>query len=177
MYVTLSCMLCSVCFNCHMSAVTYASGLWLILVHAVQMPYQVNGMEQPAAAIAAAAAAGGPGAGLGGDLLGAAAAVTTATNPLAAFFADPSGLLVLDVGGKTFRTTLNTLLAVNGSLFEQVAQGQAPQGGMQRLPSGEVFIDRSGEHFSYILEYLRACASNDITFPLPNDARWAWQSS
>jgi hypothetical protein len=42
---------------------------------------------------------------------------------------------------------------------------------MQRLPIGDVFIDRSGEHFSYILEYLRACACNDITFPMPNDAR------
>lgn len=53
----------------------------------------------------------------------------------------------------------------------QVCYNQVPPGMMQRLPSGDVFIDRSGEHFSYVLEYLRACACNDITFPMPNDAR------
>lgn len=123
-------------------------------------------MEQPAAAggVPAAAAAA---AGLDPSLLAAAAA---AANPLAAFIANPGALLVLDVGGKTFRTTLNTLLAVQGSLFWQVLQGQAP-GVMQRLPTGELFIDRSGEHFHYILEYLRAFANSDIIFPLPNDAK------
>lgn len=146
----------------------------------LQLPFQATHLDPAAiaagaaAAAAAAAAAGGGGAAGDAALDGtslAAAAAAAAANPLAPFLTNPSGLLVLDVGGRTFRTSLNTLLAVQGSLFWQVVQGQGPQGVLQRLPTGEVFIDRSGEHFSYILEYLRACANNDIIFPLPNDAK------
>lgn len=142
-------------------------------VSLMQFPFQPNGLEQPAAAGAAAGSGGGAAAGgLDTSLLGAAAvAAATGGNPLSPFLANPGGLLVLDVGGKIFRTTLSTLLAVQGSLFWQVCYNQTPPGVIQRLPMGEVFIDRSGEHFSYILEYLRACACNDITFPLPNEAR------
>jgi hypothetical protein len=104
-----------------------------------------------------------------GTYLDAAAAASA--NPLAPFLANPSGLLVLNVGGTVYRTTLNTLLAVQNSLFWQVTYSQAPATLMQRLPNGEVFIDRNGEPFHYVLEYLRACASGDVTFPLPNDAR------
>jgi hypothetical protein len=150
---------------------------------AMQLPFHMNGLEhQPPAAPGMAAAADGAGGaaaaaaaaaarGLDTSLLGAAAAAAAAGTPLSPFLSNPGGLLVLDVGGKVFRTTLSTLLAVQGSLFWQVCYGQTPPGVIQRLPNGEVFIDRSGEQFSYVLEYLRACACNDITFPLPNDAR------
>jgi hypothetical protein len=143
----------------------------------VQLPY-LSGFNQPAAAgpgsAAAADLAGGGAGGLDGTYLDAAAAAVGAGasgNPLAPFLANPSGLLVLNVGGTVYRTTLNTLLSVQNSLFWQVTYSQAPASLMQRLPSGEVFIDRNGEPFRYILEYLRACASGDVTFPLPNDAR------
>jgi cytidylate kinase len=55
---------------------------------------------------------------MNGTMLGGAAG--SGSNPLSSFLANPSGLLVLDVGGKIFRTSLNTLLAVQGSLFWQV---------------------------------------------------------
>lgn len=84
---------------------------------------------------------------------------------------DSTAPFILDVGGTRFRTTLNTLIAAQGSVFWQLVQGQGPTGLIQRLPSGELFIDRSGEVFGYVLEYLRACANSEATFPLPNDAR------
>lgn len=80
--------------------------------------------------------------------------------------------LQVDVGGRSFRTTMATLLSVQGSLFWQLVQGASPQG-MQRLPSGELFIDRSGDVFSYVLEYLRACAHNEPSIDLPTDGRCA----
>lgn len=100
----------------------------------MQYPFTLlNGLEQPLAATSAAAAGGGgsggpdgaaSGAGaLDSSLLGAAAGAAGAEgNPLSPFLAAPGGLLVLDVGGKVFRTTLNTLLAVRGSLFWQVCE-------------------------------------------------------
>jgi hypothetical protein len=78
--------------------------------------------------------------------------------------------LQVDVGGKSFRTTMATLLSVQGSLFWQLVQGANPPG-MQRLPSGELFIDRSSEVFGFVLEYLRACAHHEPSIDLPSDGR------
>jgi hypothetical protein len=63
-----------------------------------------------------------------------------------------------------------TLLSVQGSLFWQLVQGANPPG-MQRLPSGELFIDRSSDVFGFVLEYLRACAHNEPSIDLPSDGR------
>jgi hypothetical protein len=78
--------------------------------------------------------------------------------------------LQVDVGGKCFRTTMATLLSVHGSLFWQLVQGANPPG-MQRLPSGELFIDRSSDVFGFVLEYLRACAHSEPSIDLPSDGR------
>jgi hypothetical protein len=111
-----------------------ASAVATAAAAAVQYPFSLlNGLEQPLAATSAAAAGGGGSGGpvgatagqlgLNSSLLGAAAGSAGGVaedNPLSPFLAAPGGLLVLDVGGKVFRTTLNTLLAVRGSLFWQV---------------------------------------------------------
>jgi hypothetical protein len=78
--------------------------------------------------------------------------------------------LQVDVGGRSFRTTMATLLSVQGSVFWQLVQGANPPG-MQRLPSGELFIDRGSDVFGFVLEYLRACAHNEPSIDLPTDGR------
>jgi hypothetical protein len=42
---------------------------------------------------------------------------------------------------------------------------------LPRTPAGDFFIDRNGAMFAYVLEYLRACANSELTFPLPDNAR------
>lgn len=85
--------------------------------------------------------------------------------------ASASAPISLDVGGHKFRTTLQTLLAVPGSLLWKLLHGHGPPGVMQRLPSGELFIDRNGAVFHYVLEYLRACANQEGQFEMPTDAK------
>ena len=80
-------------------------------------------------------------------------------------------VIFLDVGGVRHKTTLNTLLAVQGSFFWNMFNGSDHASMPQRLPSGEWFIDRNGEVFTYVLEYLRSCANGEPTFPLPNEAK------
>jgi hypothetical protein len=82
-----------------------------------------------------------------------------------------SNVIFLDVGSVKYKTTLNTLLAVQGSFFWNMLNGSDHGNTPQRLPSGEWFIDRNGDVFKYVLEYLRSCASAEPTFPLPNEAK------
>jgi hypothetical protein len=162
---------------------------------------QPTAQQAHAAAVAAAAAARGGGAGqalraqlahtaagaavVGGGGGGANAAAAAAAGsadtaladpraPINILINDPKGPITLNVGGRRFTTTINTLLVVPGCLFVQLFAGAGPPGVAQRLPeSGELFIDRCGEQFHYVLEFLRACANNDPTCPLPEDARCA----
>ena len=60
----------------------------------------------------------------------------------------------LNVGGCLYTTLLSTLTSVDGSKLARWFNDSAPN----RLPldkSGRVFIDRNGEIFEYILDYLR----------------------
>jgi hypothetical protein len=124
--------------------------------------------------------AGGGAGGINAVAAAAVAALAAGARPapqyapreVASLLTEPHAAITLDVGGRRFRTTLNTLLAVQDTLFVALLTGQAAQAGIAlRLPSGELFIDRCGEQFGYILEYMRACAANDLTFPLPDNAR------
>eukprot|EP00879_Flechtneria_rotunda_P024670 GHRR01026171.1.p1 GENE.GHRR01026171.1~~GHRR01026171.1.p1 ORF type:complete len:286 (+),score=97.61 GHRR01026171.1:406-1263(+) len=92
-------------------------------------------------------------------------------NPLSVLLNAPSAPIMLDVGGRKFRTSVCTLTAVEGSLLWQAFHGIGQPQVVQRLPAGELFIDRDGAAFAYILEYLRACVSGELAFPLPNDSR------
>ncbi len=71
-----------------------------------------------------------------------------------------------------FRSTLATLLAVQGSFFWNIINsGGDPDAVLPRTPNGDFFIDRNGAVFSYVLEYLRACVNGEMTFPLPDNIR------
>lgn len=99
-----------------------------------------------------------------------------ASNPLAALLSNGnfSVPVMLDVGGYKHRTTLQTLLAAQGSLFWQLVQGSGPEGLLHQLPNGDIFIDRNGSVFGHILEYLRACVNGEVACnPLPHNARSA----
>lgn len=69
------------------------------------------------------------------------------------FFGSP--VLTINVGGKVFRTTASTLRKAPffDSMLRLAEDGQL---GMTVDDAGRFFVDRSGELFSYILEYLRS---------------------
>jgi len=58
----------------------------------------------------------------------------------------------LDIGGKCFTTTLNTLTIVGGSFFSGMFSGKFP---VQVDSNGSYFVDRDPELFPYILNFLR----------------------
>jgi len=60
--------------------------------------------------------------------------------------------VILDVGGQLFSTTIETLTNVPNSLLGRMFSGRVPI-----LPNeeGYFFIDRDGEHFRHILNFLR----------------------
>jgi len=60
--------------------------------------------------------------------------------------------ILLDVGGQFFSTTLVTLTTVPGSLLGGMFSGRFP---IQFSKDGRVFIDRDGQHFRHILNFLR----------------------
>jgi len=62
--------------------------------------------------------------------------------------------VLLDVGGRHFSTTLETLMSVPGSYFHQLFSAKIPEDMMTF--DGRVFIDRSGVHFRHVLNFLRA---------------------
>eukprot|EP01103_Thecamoeba_quadrilineata_P007484 TRINITY_DN17358_c0_g1_i1.p1 TRINITY_DN17358_c0_g1~~TRINITY_DN17358_c0_g1_i1.p1 ORF type:complete len:787 (+),score=202.29 TRINITY_DN17358_c0_g1_i1:206-2566(+) len=68
----------------------------------------------------------------------------------------------LNVGGKIYSTTIETLTKVPNTFFSIMFSGK-----YETKPSAEdnsYWIDRDGERFGYILNYLR-----DYDLPLPND--------
>ena len=69
----------------------------------------------------------------------------------------------MNVGGWKFTTSLNTLRSEQGSVLEKMFSGKF---NLKMERDGSVFIDRSGEHFNYILNFLRGniCGIGDISF-------------
>ena len=58
----------------------------------------------------------------------------------------------MNVGGRKFTTSLITLRSEQGSVLEKMFSGEFD---LKREKDGSIFIDRSGEHFNFILDYLR----------------------
>eukprot|EP00741_Cyanophora_paradoxa_P006814 tig00001042_g6590.t1 len=56
-------------------------------------------------------------------------------------------IVTLNVGGRRFQTTLDTLSSQPGTFFESLMRHQST--------SGEIFIDRDADCFVYIMRYLR----------------------
>jgi hypothetical protein len=83
-----------------------------------------------------------------------------------------SNLVTLDVGGQRYVTSWSTLLAVPDTYFSLLASAPDKAAGCHKLPNGDVFIDRCGRLFNYVLDYLRSVHHNESTVSLPNDARW-----
>lgn len=61
----------------------------------------------------------------------------------------------LNVGGEIYTTTLDTLTRCQDSMLGAMFTGQIP---VLRDSRGNVFIDRDGKVFRYILNYLRSSA-------------------
>ncbi|KAM9837617.1 BTB/POZ domain-containing protein KCTD21-like [Aulostomus maculatus] len=59
----------------------------------------------------------------------------------------------LNVGGEIYTTTIDTLTRCRDSMLGAMFTGQMP---LLRDPQGNVFIDRDGKVFRYILNYLRS---------------------
>jgi hypothetical protein len=62
------------------------------------------------------------------------------------------GRVVLNVGGVRFETSVQMLRRVPNTLFDAYFNGQHAQ---DVCKDGSIFIDRDGEHFGHVLEYLR----------------------
>jgi N-acetylneuraminic acid mutarotase len=60
--------------------------------------------------------------------------------------------LILNVGGYTFATSAATLRRIPDSFFTSLLSGRFA---IDTLEDGALFIDRDGEHFKHILEYMR----------------------
>ncbi len=67
--------------------------------------------------------------------------------------------LKVNVGGQIFTTTLKTLTKVEGSYLARLFTGKA---NICLDRNGVPFIDRDGEYFDYVLDYLR---DGQITLP------------
>uniref|UniRef100_A0A061SFI3 BTB domain-containing protein n=1 Tax=Tetraselmis sp. GSL018 TaxID=582737 RepID=A0A061SFI3_9CHLO len=68
-----------------------------------------------------------------------------------------SRVVILNVGGTRHWTTAGTLCSVKGSFFWDHFASQWPSiNGSPSVQADEVFIDRDGSQFKYVLSYLRA---------------------
>jgi len=64
-----------------------------------------------------------------------------------------AGKVLLNVGGRNFETSLDTLRSIPGTYLESMFSGRHEI--TQSDAKGRYFIDRSGKHFQLILNYLR----------------------
>jgi hypothetical protein len=62
------------------------------------------------------------------------------------------GRVELNIGGFKYTTSVETLRRVPSTFFDACFSGRYPQ---DVCADGSIFIDRDGEHFSHILEYMR----------------------
>ena len=74
----------------------------------------------------------------------------------------------MNVGGRKFTTSLLTLRSEQGSVLEKMFSGEFD---LKREKDGSVFIDRSGEHFNFILDYLRGNISGVDDFLFNENTR------
>ena len=63
-----------------------------------------------------------------------------------------TGHVVLNIGGVRFETTVNTLCSFSDSFFAKMFGGTYDT---RTEPDGSYFIDRSGEHFGQVLNFMR----------------------
>jgi hypothetical protein len=62
------------------------------------------------------------------------------------------GHVKLNVGGKRFETSVQTLRRISHTFFDAYFSGRYAQ---DVCEDGSIFVDRDGEHFGYVLEYMR----------------------
>jgi hypothetical protein len=62
------------------------------------------------------------------------------------------GRVVLNIGGHRFETSVQTLRRLPHTFFDAYFSGRYAQ---DVCSDGSIFIDRDGEHFGYVLEYMR----------------------
>jgi hypothetical protein len=62
------------------------------------------------------------------------------------------GRVVLDIGGFRYTTSVQTLRRLPHNFFDAYFSGRYA---MDRYEDGSIFIDRDGEHFGHVLEYMR----------------------
>jgi hypothetical protein len=62
------------------------------------------------------------------------------------------GRIELNVGGKRFETSVQTLCRASGSLFDAYFSGRYAQ---DVSADGGIFIDRDGDLFGHVLEFIR----------------------
>jgi hypothetical protein len=62
------------------------------------------------------------------------------------------GRVELNIGGQRFETSVQTLRRVPYTLFDACFSGRYAQ---DVCTDGSIFVDRDGEHFGYVLEYMR----------------------
>eukprot|EP00123_Amoebidium_parasiticum_P020713 comp5518_c0_seq1/m.1444 comp5518_c0_seq1/g.1444 ORF comp5518_c0_seq1/g.1444 comp5518_c0_seq1/m.1444 type:complete len:260 (-) comp5518_c0_seq1:360-1139(-) len=72
--------------------------------------------------------------------------------------ASTGGVVHLNVGGVPYQTSKSTLLANEESFFSSLLSGRFPS---TKDANGAYFIDRDGDTFKYVLEYLR-CGSATV---------------
>jgi hypothetical protein len=65
---------------------------------------------------------------------------------------EQEGRVELNIGGQRFETSVQTLRRVPHTFFDAYNSGRYAQ---DVCTDGSIFVDRDGEHFSHILEYMR----------------------
>jgi hypothetical protein len=64
----------------------------------------------------------------------------------------PEGRVELTIGGRRFETSVQTLRRVPHTFFDAYFSGRSAQ---DVCADGSIFVDRDGEHFGHVLEYMR----------------------
>ena len=71
----------------------------------------------------------------------------------------PARIVKLLVGGREHATTRSTLSLVTGSFLDRLVN-QEDEGGMAAMDDGRFFIDRDGDIFGLVLDYLRSAGES-----------------
>ncbi|KAK9815752.1 hypothetical protein WJX72_008966 [[Myrmecia] bisecta] len=83
-------------------------------------------------------------------------------------------LVSLCVGGHRYTTATTTLTAVEGSALAGLVCSPAPGHPAPQLaytPLGDIFLDRNGRLFEFVLDYLRSVAAGEAESHLPLEAQ------
>jgi hypothetical protein len=71
------------------------------------------------------------------------------------------GRVELNVGGYRFRTSVQALRRIPNTFFDAYFSGRYAQ---DVCDDGSIFVDRDGEHFGHVLEYMR---DGHVSVPAP----------